>query len=101
MICPFCSSPLAGLTSFQNHLSRLHPSEPKPRKLQNKRTIEQFSFEDGCSDVLQVTKERKKQRCGGLATYHDLLPVKLAIKQQENSTTEDNMLFSLFMNSRT
>ncbi|KAI9271193.1 hypothetical protein EDC94DRAFT_645349 [Helicostylum pulchrum] len=99
MVCPFCSSRLTGLSSFQNHLSRLHPAEPKPRKLENKRTIEQFSFEDGCSDVLQVSNETKKQQCGGLATYYDLLPVKLAIKKQGSNTTDNNMFLSLFMNN--
>ncbi|KAI8057431.1 hypothetical protein BDF21DRAFT_456097 [Thamnidium elegans] len=54
-ICLFCSSRLRGFANFQNHLSRQHPSESKPRKIDNKRNIEQFSFEDGCSNVLQIT----------------------------------------------
>ncbi|KAI8094803.1 hypothetical protein BDF21DRAFT_395205 [Thamnidium elegans] len=82
-ICPFCSSRLRGFASFQSHLSRQHPSEPKP----NKRNIEQFSFEDRCSNVLQVTNETKNQKCGGLATYRVLLPNKLVIKQQMSCAT--------------
>ncbi|KAI8085314.1 hypothetical protein BDF21DRAFT_450731 [Thamnidium elegans] len=73
-ICPFCSSRLRVFASFQNHLSWQHPSESKPRKIDNKRNIEQFSFEDGCSNVLQATNKTKKQKCEGLATYRVLLP---------------------------
>ncbi|KAG2231795.1 hypothetical protein INT48_005450 [Thamnidium elegans] len=43
--------------NLQNQLSQQHPSESKPRKIDNRRNLEQFSFEDGCSNVLQVTNE--------------------------------------------
>ncbi|KAI9272184.1 hypothetical protein EDC94DRAFT_580640 [Helicostylum pulchrum] len=98
-VCPLCGNRLTGYRSLRAHLSRFHSSLPQPRKIENKRSIEQFSFEEGCANVLQSTNEHKKQKCAGLASYHDLLPAKLLIKQQDNLITNNNLALPLFINN--
>lgn len=98
-VCPLCGNRLTGYKSLKTHLSRFHPSLPQTRKIENKRSIEQFSLEEGCANVFQSTNEHKKQKCAGLASYHDLLLDKLLIKQQDNPIMNNNLALPLFINN--
>lgn len=88
-----CNSP-KGCKGFVNHVTRQHPNLTRPQPLKDRRRIEDFSFDEGCASVLQGSGDVNKQKYGGLAKYHDLLPAKISIKQP----AENNVYIPLFIN---
>lgn len=89
--CPFCSILSKGYKTLQNHFTQVHPTLARPVK-QNEPLQENFTFEEGSANVLRESDPIKRQKCGGIAKYYDLVPAQLLLSRKSTANSPRNTL---------